>query len=142
MTGSGKDDHKSKPSGRIRHDTGGRAVWEWAVESGRDAIDSTSRLLKKLNLSGLHLLDDHRLDDSRKPADKSATEEVVPALDERAADPHAGSRRGFNPYDSRMTARRDASGKQPQSHKPRITQPIRPVEPPGFFARLFGKGKR
>src|SRR5262245_33857430 len=59
MSASDKDD-PSKPSGRVRHDSGGRAVWEWAVESGKHAIDSTSALLKKLELSGLRLMDDKK----------------------------------------------------------------------------------
>jgi len=29
----------------VKHDAGGRAIWEWAAETGRNALDSTSRLL-------------------------------------------------------------------------------------------------
>lgn len=140
MSASGKDG-PSKPSGRVRHESGGRAVWEWAVESGKHAIDSTSALLKKLDLSGLRLVDERK---------KSAEEEEL-RLDEadpnlptfggdREVDPLSG-KRGFNPYDSRLAAQRKA-GKPQAPPKPRITQPVRPPKPPGLFARLFGKDRK
>jgi hypothetical protein len=137
VTDTDKDENRSKPAGRVRHDPGGRAVWEWAVESGRNALDSTSRLLKKLNLSGLHLLDD-----SGKPVDRSATGEDAATDDKRPVDPQDSARRGFNPYDSRTVARNKAPGRQQQQPKPRITQPVRPAKRPGLLARLFGAGKR
>jgi hypothetical protein len=142
MSASGKDD-PPKPSGRVRHDSGGRAVWEWAVDSGRHAVDSTSALLKKLELSGLRLMDD-----KEKEAAKEAEEEVplgdpdteIPTFGgDRETDPHRG-KRGFNPYNSRLAAERK-TGKPTPPPKPRITQPVRPAKKPGFFARLFGRGK-
>jgi hypothetical protein len=36
------------PSGRVRHDDRGNAVWDWIKDTGRHALESTSRLLKKL----------------------------------------------------------------------------------------------
>ena len=39
----------AKPAGRVRHDERGNAVWDWVVETGRNLIDSTSRLLKRLD---------------------------------------------------------------------------------------------
>jgi hypothetical protein len=33
-------------------------VWQWAVDSGKEAIDSTSRLLKRLEVPGLKLEND------------------------------------------------------------------------------------
>jgi hypothetical protein len=41
------------PSGRVLHDDRGNAVWDWLKETGRNAIGTTSRLLKKLELSHL-----------------------------------------------------------------------------------------
>jgi hypothetical protein len=143
MSASDKND-PSKPSGRVRHDSGGRAVWEWAVESGRHAVSSTSALLKKLELSGLHLLED-----KKKPTAGSEEEEMrmqeadrkVPTFGgERELDPLRG-KRGFNPYDSRQAALRKAAQPQPPP-KPRITQPVRPAKGPGLFARIFGKDKK
>jgi hypothetical protein len=138
MSSSDKDD-PAKPSGRVRHDAGGRAVWEWAVDSGRHAIDSTSRLLKKLDLSGLQLMDD-----SKKPSDKTLLEDgEVPSISDTKMDPQAGSKRGFNPYDSRTVARKKpVAGKPQPPATPRVTQPVRPAPPPGFFARMFGKDKK
>ena len=49
---------KPGPAGRVKHDASGRAVWEWAVDTGRHALDSTSRLLKRLELPGLSLEDE------------------------------------------------------------------------------------
>src|SRR5690606_27581318 len=52
-------DSSDKPrSGRVRHDSGGRAIWEWAIDSGKHAVDSTSRLLKRLELTGITLMGD------------------------------------------------------------------------------------
>jgi hypothetical protein len=136
---SDKDkDDPARPSGRVRHDSGGRAVWEWAVDSGRHAIDSTSRLLKKLDLSGLQLEDD------KKSSDKSLLEDgEIPSITETRADPQAGSKRGFNPYDSRTVARKKpVSGKPQPPPVARVTQPVRPPKPAGLFARMFGKDKK
>lgn len=139
---SDKED-KTRPSGRVRHDSGGRAVWEWAVDSGKHAIDSTSRFLKKLDISGLQLMDDSKMENN-KPSDKALLDDgEVPSISETEANPQAGGKRGFNPYDSRQIARRKpAPGKPQPPAKPRITQPVRPAKPPGFFARLFGKGRK
>jgi hypothetical protein len=46
-------DSKTARKGMLRQDQGGRAVWEWAIDSGRQALDSTSRLLRKLDLSAM-----------------------------------------------------------------------------------------
>ncbi len=136
MSASDKDD-APRPSGRVRHDSGGRAVWEWAVDSGKHAIDSTSRLLKKLDLSGLQLVDD------KKPSDKALLDDdEVPSISETEINPQKGDKRAFNPYDSRTVARRKpAPGKPKPPARARVTQPVRPAKPPGFFARLFGKKK-
>ena len=41
------------PSGRVSHDDRGNAVWDWLKDTGRNAIESTSRLLRKLELPQL-----------------------------------------------------------------------------------------
>jgi hypothetical protein len=45
------------PSGRVSHDDRGNAVWDWLKETGRNAIESTSRLLKKLEMPQLKVED-------------------------------------------------------------------------------------
>ena len=60
---------KPSPAGRVKHDAGGRAIWEWAAETGRNALDSTSRLLKRLDLPGLSIVDDEK---EKKQAEEEA----------------------------------------------------------------------
>jgi hypothetical protein len=50
-----KDD--STPSGRVRHDERGNAVWDWLKDTGRNALEATSRLLKKLEAPQLEMED-------------------------------------------------------------------------------------
>ena len=47
----------SGPSGRVRHDERGNAVWDWLKDTARNAIDSTSRLLRKLEAPELKVED-------------------------------------------------------------------------------------
>lgn len=44
-------------SGRVIHDARGNAVWDWVKETSRIAIDSTSRLLKRLDVPELKMED-------------------------------------------------------------------------------------
>jgi hypothetical protein len=45
----------SGTSGRVVHDERGNAVWDWVKDTTRIAIDSTSRLLKKLETPELKM---------------------------------------------------------------------------------------
>ncbi|HEV7135044.1 MAG TPA: hypothetical protein VGN43_00280 [Steroidobacteraceae bacterium] len=45
------------PSGRVRHDERGNAVWDWLKDTARTAIDSTSRLLRRLEAPDLKVED-------------------------------------------------------------------------------------
>jgi len=47
------------PSGRVRHDARGVAVWDWAVATGEFATLSTTRALKKLEVADLKI-EDHK----------------------------------------------------------------------------------
>jgi hypothetical protein len=141
-------DEHSRPAGRVKHDPSGRAVWEWAAETGRSALDSTSRLLKRLELPGLTLADDKPK--SSKDANPSAAETPSSAKPlpptfggARESDPLAQGKQSFNPYDNRAPANRAAqpkskapvkSGTRPPSH----AAPIVSKKKPGLFARLFG----
>jgi hypothetical protein len=151
------DDKGTKPSGRVRHDASGRAVWEWAVESGRHAIESTSRLLKRLDLSSLGLLDEEQEKKKKEEAERQAAREAggnpygdeapatpkrqVPTFGGKAeADPLASARRSFNPYDKNAPPKRGAA--RPASKPvPRITQPARPEKKAGLLARLLGRDR-
>jgi hypothetical protein len=59
------------PSGRVRHDDRGNAIWDWVKDTGRHALDSTSRLLKKLEMPQLEVEDTHdeelRIEKDRNP---------------------------------------------------------------------------
>jgi hypothetical protein len=45
------------PTGRVRHDERGNAVWDWLAQTSRVAIEATSRLLKKLETPELKIED-------------------------------------------------------------------------------------
>jgi len=49
-------------SGRVRHDERGNAVWDIAVATGVFALESTSRLLKRLDAPELRIEDDKELE--------------------------------------------------------------------------------
>src|ERR1700733_7404317 len=47
---------KIKPlGGGVKHDARGNAVWQWATETARHAVASTSQLLRRLDVSSLSL---------------------------------------------------------------------------------------
>jgi hypothetical protein len=82
-------------SGAIEHDKRGNAVWKWAVDSSRDMLDSTSKLLKKLEVPGLSI---------------DGTE---PELETLSVDREAG----YDPYGTNRS-RRAASGSAAAEKKP------------------------
>ena len=47
--------------GRVVHDARGHAVWQWAKDAARAALESTSMLLKKLEVPDLKV-EDHKED--------------------------------------------------------------------------------
>ena len=128
-----------KPAGHVRHDGTGRAIWEWAAESGRHALDSTSRLLKRLDLPGLTLAGD----DKRKEEDQAALDtpqdagqpEAPTFGGPREIDASGNRQRSFNPYDTRTAARQPVR----KTAVSRSAGTTRPAKKPGFFARLFGR---
>lgn len=62
---------EATPSGRVRHDERGNAVWDWIKDTGRHALESTSRLLKKLEVPQMKTEDKEdeelRLESDREP---------------------------------------------------------------------------
>jgi hypothetical protein len=103
-------DRERRAAGQVQHDSRGNAVWQWAADTARTAMASTSQLLKKLDLSGLSLESDEREEPrprarvrSVKPAPKpvsapkTAQGEDKPALTLDTRKPKVG---GFDPYSS------------------------------------------
>jgi hypothetical protein len=60
----------SSKAGRVVHDERGNAVWDWLKDTARIAIDSTSRLLRKLEVPELKLEDTRK--ELRIESDKDA----------------------------------------------------------------------
>ena len=50
----------SGPSGRVRHDERGMAVWDWAVATGEFATLSATSMLRKLDVGDLAIEDTQR----------------------------------------------------------------------------------
>lgn len=157
---------KGKVAGRVKHDASGRAIWEWAAETGRNALDSTSRLLRRLDLPGLSLVDDEKekkaaeeeaqraereagfspygevnprpSGQARAPGKPTASGKPIPTFGGPAEqDPLAGARRSFNPYDRKTPS--GGAPKAPKPATPRVTQPPQPAKKPGLLGRLFGR---
>lgn len=49
-----------RPSGRVRHDERGMAVWDWAVATGEFSTLSATSALKKLSVGELEIQDSHK----------------------------------------------------------------------------------
>ncbi len=62
---------KEDGRGRVVHDERGNAVWDWLKETSRIAIESTSRLLRKLEMPELKVEDSKdeelRIESDRDP---------------------------------------------------------------------------
>lgn len=148
---SGPKDGDKKPPrvGRVRHDASGRAIWEWASETGKHALDSTSRLLKRLELPGLSIAED---DKDEKKEEKQG---IYGGPEE--TDPQKGKRQSFNPYESRSPpkiqapppmaktaakppAKPAASGNRPNVALKPLTKEEQEAETKrGLLGRLFGR---
>lgn len=79
--------------GRVVHDSRGNAVWQWVKDTGRHAIESTSALLKKLEVPELKV-EDHK-DDALRLED----------------DVDAGG--GYDPYGTRVGSKKPPPPKTP-----------------------------
>ena len=114
---SAKDDKSGQNPGGVRHDARGNAVWQWAVDTGKHAIDSTSRLLKRLEVPGLKL--EGEPEQSGKTAGGAA-----PAKPDRQV--------GYNPY--------GASGNAARTRPAPARKPVAGTTPKAsLWQRLFRK---
>jgi len=89
----GPEKPESSPGGRVVHDSRGNAIWQWVKDTGRHAIESTSALLKKLELPELKV-EDHK-DEGLRLED----------------DVDAGG--GYDPYGTRVGTRKPPAAKTP-----------------------------
>jgi len=92
-THDSKDMQSGGPSGRVRHDERGVAVWDWAVASGEFCTLSTSLALKKLEVADL------KIEDHKPPELKR----------EVSGRDKAG---GFDPYNQRGSGKRQGEAAQ------------------------------
>ncbi len=83
----------------LSYDSRGNAVWQWAVDSGRHLIDSTTHLLKRLEVPGLKLEED------------ASTQEKKSAV--QSGPDQGGAIEGYDPYGHR----RVAPGPRPNDHE-------------------------
>jgi len=142
---SDQDDKSGKTPGGVRHDSRGNAVWQWAVDSGKQALDSTSKLLKRLEVPGLKLEGDTTENKQPEAAGQSAGRgagqgkgqskgQIKGTSTGTSAKP--GREAGYNPYGaSRPTAPRPAAAKPAATMKPAAGKPSRP----SLWQRLFRK---
>jgi hypothetical protein len=107
---------KAKPLvGGVRHDDRGNAVWQWATETARHAVASTSQLLRRLDVSSLKL---EELDED-EAAPKAQTRSSSGASAAGAKPTAPGSKaRGFNPYDGAAITRAPATHNPAAKKKP------------------------
>jgi len=155
-----KDDSKSataEPPRRskdgVKHDQRGNAVWQWAADSGRHLIESTSALLKRLEVPGLKLEEDATGLHKKSGAPPGTT---VEGSQEQSRNEPMGlvkpSREtGYDPYGSkRVTPTRPAGSSKPvAAARPTVaskppsgaTKPAAapPARQSSLLRRLFGR---
>jgi hypothetical protein len=78
-----KPPERQRGAGRIVHDERGNAIWNWAKETGRFCIDSTSAMLKKLDFGGLKI--------------EGQNDEEL-----RTEEPNRDSGGGYDPYNQKL----------------------------------------
>src|SRR5579862_4357755 len=113
-----KKDAESKPQpergGGISRDAQGNAVWQWAVDSGRHLMESTSLLLKRLEVPGL------KLEDEAGPQDKK--------IDPQSGMPtESPGNAGYDPYGRRRVTAPAAA--RAAATRPKVTKPAAAPRP-------------
>jgi hypothetical protein len=106
---------------KISYDSRGNPVWQWAVDSGRHLMESTSLLLKRLDIPGLKLEDD-------ESAGKSESEANSGKVSGSQADA------GYDPYSNKRVAPKGAV-------RPAVRKPVAaPTPRRSWWQRLFRRG--
>jgi len=139
------DPNDPKKPGGVKHDSRGNAVWQWAADTGRHAIDSTSRLLKRLDVPGLKI-DEEPPVRQAPPAHKPGLAMAPDDRDRKPQAPDSGG--GYDPYGG-MGARavkrsaqpsKQAAAKAPADAAQRVRTPAAaPAPRPTLWQRLTGK---
>jgi hypothetical protein len=162
--GDPKDDSGDKPmvhKDGVSHDQRGNAVWKWAADSGRHLLESTSALLKRLEVPGLKLEEDAsgprkqpgleleeggaaRGNVGYDPYGGRRTTSAPPARPASATKPVAAARpsTAAKPIAAKPTAAvRPAAGASPGgAARPAATKPAAVPPPrPSLLRRWFGK---
>ncbi|HEY1725282.1 MAG TPA: hypothetical protein VGF89_07660 [Steroidobacteraceae bacterium] len=113
----------SSPPAAARPEARSNAVWQWAADTARLAMVTTSQLIRKIDISGLSIEgeDTAKNQQPSKPGTDSA----------RATTPASGARNasgGFDPYNKKTVTRASAPRK-----------PAAPVarKPVSWWRRLF-----
>ena len=114
--------NQPEKAGSVQHDKYGRAVWKWAVDAGKHALDSTSVLLKRLDVPGL------RLEEDKSPF----SQDSEPSQPNESAGSKPG---GYNPYGT--SSRNTPSPVKPVAQRTRALPPQKGKR--SFLNRLFGK---
>jgi len=125
---SNRNDKDKDPAGKplparggLSHDAHGNAVWQWAVDSGRHLIDSTTHLLKRLEVPGL------KLEEDASPQEKKTIATTATPLE-----PAANA--GYDPYGHKRVA--PAPRPRPAATKPAAA----PAPRRSWWQRLFRRG--
>jgi hypothetical protein len=91
---AGNKDPAPGSGGRVVHDSRGNAVWQWVKDTGRHAIDSTSALLRKLEVPNL------KVEDQKEDGELRLEDDV----DEGG---------GYDPYGTRVGSKKPPPPKAP-----------------------------
>lgn len=135
-----QDPRDPKKPGGVKHDSRGNAVWQWAADTGRHAIDSTSRLLKRLDVPGLKIDED-----PPKPSAPPSRSGLSIATDERDRKPRAPDPGGgYDPYGGMGKRVTKVPAAPAKAAKPAAVPGVRtpsagPAPRPSLWQRLTGK---
>jgi hypothetical protein len=141
---NGPDGKPKRYADGVTHDSRGGAVWKWAADSGKHLMESTSQLLKRLDVPGLKLEDDPG-GTIKKPG--ATASPPKPAERNVGYDPYGGKRAGPPAKTPPPAAARPPAAPRPTTTT-RSAPPVRPAAtkpaaaPPvrrSWWQRLFGR---